>query len=634
MVRTDAIEGLSMLSFKQFLINETSYYNLNLTEELTPAQKKFVDDNFKKTGRAEDISGHVIPHGVDRITIPLEGHGEKKAANPHPDVVGHLKKHGYSVDDYVAGTAKKEGDKRVFKIGKVLNSTNAPKEIHNTFQNDPARAASKSGAGGLHIVISRHPHDVAGMSTNQGWASCMSMGTKDEKEEGPEGFKHMGGSNQHYLQHDVEQGTHVAYLARSDDPEAKKPLARIALKPFEPLDKSKKTILRPESRTYGTGDSAFEHTVKKWANENFPTDPDTDYNKNRKLYHDAGTRTILGRGGMSARKNVTQLKKYLQHSDNVTPEEIHTALDHPDKSVRKLAAAHLNRNSDNITKALNDPDPWVRANSVARPYNQTDYHPAITKDHLDKAVSDRTTTVKSSITNHPDLTHDHLNKLLRDKDHGIQRSALRHKNTSQEMIGKVLDEVDKKGGKAKENVYYSLANSPNVRKEHVERMINNGQHNALSSILINARHANSPKEEHYRNAIPSDINEKMLKHPEHKMRSTAVVYSDNLSDEMYHRAALDPHPDVRANAMRYTKNQKHHDMGVKDSHPAVRAMALEHTGNPEHVSHALRNETDDDIVRSAMRNPNAKKQDIQHVIDNHPNKMTRIRAEHIMGRLG
>ena len=70
-----------MLLFSDF-INQS--YKLDLTEELNDEQKKLVDS--WKSGRAADISSHVIPKGQDRISIPLEGKDDNKEVVPHPKV--------------------------------------------------------------------------------------------------------------------------------------------------------------------------------------------------------------------------------------------------------------------------------------------------------------------------------------------------------------------------------------------------------------------------------------------------------------------------------------------------------------------------------------------------------------------
>jgi hypothetical protein len=196
---------------------------------------------------------------MDRISIPLVHH-ESAEIEPHPDVAEHLSKNNIKIKSYKAGLIEDpKYPNRSIKLGKYLQQTNAPQNVIDSFNNDPNRRAAKQVQKGLHVVISRHPHDVAGMSTDQGWTSCMDLD---------------GGVNSHYMKNEIKNGTHVAYLCRSEDPEAKTPLARIALKPYT-HKKSGETILRPEQTVYGDADNAFGHTVNSWAEKNFPADPET-----------------------------------------------------------------------------------------------------------------------------------------------------------------------------------------------------------------------------------------------------------------------------------------------------------------------------------------------------------------------
>lgn len=276
-------------SFKNFIV-----------EELTDAQKKtvagWVEDSKKPTNQeswdianakmrgepipkfdksvpaAEKLSSHVIPHGQHKVVIPVEHAALDAAALTAPhDVRAHLEKHGYEVHDYHAGQVKDKYG-RIMKLGKALSATKAPDHIVRQFTNDPDRTNKNSDTH--QIVISRHPHDVAGMSTDRGWTSCMHM---------------QDGSNREYLKHDIAHGTHVAYLTRKGDDDIKNPIARIALKPFISHNEEDEhhSILRPEIATYGEGTDAFEHTVNKWSREKFPmSDKHAAYRMPDGLYHD------------------------------------------------------------------------------------------------------------------------------------------------------------------------------------------------------------------------------------------------------------------------------------------------------------------------------------------------------------
>lgn len=244
-------------------------YDLIL-EELSDSQKSKVDKWVKPGRRTIDISSHVFPAGHERVTIPVQDPKDRSVPAPE-HIANHLKEHGYEVHDYLNGRAKDKHGREV-KLGKALRQTKAPAEYIDHFNADPKRNAARLH-GDLHVVVSRHPYDVAGMSTNRGWTSCMDMdGCHDE---------------QRHLKHDVHEGTHVAYLVRKGDHNIENPVARIALKPHTSLDGTH-TVLRPEDRTYGGAASSFGHTVNKWATENFPLNKGHVYTKNTKIYDDAG----------------------------------------------------------------------------------------------------------------------------------------------------------------------------------------------------------------------------------------------------------------------------------------------------------------------------------------------------------
>lgn len=228
-------------------------------------------------------------------TFPLPDAGSD--VEPDSDVVEHLTNHGYDIHDYVKGIASKKvtvGDpsrgiplrEKVVQhtIGSILQRTKAEPHVMNAFMHDPARSATRGVNENAthHVVISKTPYAVGGMSTGTNWTSCMNLST---------------GSNRHYVGRDIEKGTHVAYLVRHDDEtafkhgEPSKPIARIALKPFHADDAEdgvRDTIFRPEERVYGNGNRKFERAVSEWAVKNYPARAGLTYEKDRDVYDDTG----------------------------------------------------------------------------------------------------------------------------------------------------------------------------------------------------------------------------------------------------------------------------------------------------------------------------------------------------------
>ena len=165
------------------------------------------------------------------------------------------------------------------------------------YESDKNRSASKAEQ---KIVISRHLHDVAGMSTNQGWTSCMNLDSGLYKENVPEEVKH---------------GTHVAYLVHKHDHKAEKPIARIALKPY--INDQGKKILRPENKTYGTSNSNFHKTVSLGLISIFQQKT-LPYQKHTDVYDDGGPEAV-GTGILKFKEGNNYYKNGKLHRDGDLP---------------------------------------------------------------------------------------------------------------------------------------------------------------------------------------------------------------------------------------------------------------------------------------------------------------------------
>ena len=129
----------------------------------------------------------------------------------------------------------------------------------------PKSMLTDSKGVSLSIVVSRDPYDIAGMSTDRRWSSCMRLpNDNDPDDEGGQCFYH--------LQHDIRLGTLVAYLIEPADKNIDKPYARIAIKPHHNIEK-KSVYLFSEDRVYhdnSLGDDTYEKfksTVDKFLSE-------------------------------------------------------------------------------------------------------------------------------------------------------------------------------------------------------------------------------------------------------------------------------------------------------------------------------------------------------------------------------
>lgn len=133
-------------------------------------------------------------------------------------------------DDVITKFKKAAAEEINFLI-KLYESTD---EVKSLRQGNPEKK--------YYIVFSKHAYDVAGMSTHRGWTSCMNL---------------YGGSNSHFIQDDVLQGTIVAYLINEKDLNISRPIARISIKPFVNIENPDEVIYQPEHRVYGTAPGDF-----------------------------------------------------------------------------------------------------------------------------------------------------------------------------------------------------------------------------------------------------------------------------------------------------------------------------------------------------------------------------------------
>jgi hypothetical protein len=287
-----------------------------LSEALLPHHAAAISKWIEKSGGEEvvgkKLSAHVFK-GKDVLIHNL--HDEPIDIPIHPMVKEHLEKHGYSLRssaEYHAGYAI-DRHNRITSIGKALSKTKADPSVVSAFTNDPNRAVSSKK--NLAIAYTWEPHHVASMSTGRGWTSCMDMSS---------------GSNAHYLEHDIANGTHCAYLIHKDDEKIENPIARIALKPYTSVDGH--TILRPEGKQYGTPTSAFEQQVSNFADTHFPPAPNKTYRLNRDLYkdsseffthHDDATIDKVVHDAMNSSMNAVGL---LKHDIVQNPQDAHTAV--------------------------------------------------------------------------------------------------------------------------------------------------------------------------------------------------------------------------------------------------------------------------------------------------------------------
>jgi hypothetical protein len=219
-----------------------------------------------------------------RIYLPFESEPRKQVKIPD-ELLNYLqsaipnKPYTTDADNYMQGLAYEvTNPTRKLGIGKMLaRSEGSEKDttrkaqlqaLKRAFDADPQRAATRK-ADKL-IVISRHPYDVAGMSTDRGWGSCMNL---------------VDGINRHYVLRDVKQGSIIAYLINADDVNVNKPLARILIKPYQQKGNPKNLAMMGD-QVYGTAPPEFKQQVDAWVNERYNADKTGLFCLAKGLYRD------------------------------------------------------------------------------------------------------------------------------------------------------------------------------------------------------------------------------------------------------------------------------------------------------------------------------------------------------------
>jgi hypothetical protein len=196
------------------------------------------------------------------------------------DVQSILEENNCQVTDYRGGYCAVGN--RTYRIGKFLNSLrvqyikrlqdqyqkeeiyNLEREVEkansyfdniiNTFVNSSYRVDKQNEQ--FSIVISQNPHDVAQMSTDRDWVSCMELGEGDYYED---------------VFCEVRTGGIVAYLINANDLDIKNPLSRIHIRRFDNKDGQSYAV--PEQTVYGNEIDGFQQAVSNWLNtmqQNFP----------------------------------------------------------------------------------------------------------------------------------------------------------------------------------------------------------------------------------------------------------------------------------------------------------------------------------------------------------------------------
>jgi hypothetical protein len=246
-----------MVGFKQFL----EALDLKTVKELKLTRKSSKAYSSPKLNE--------IFNGKDRIIIDSDFRALEAGIPPTTFryVQKALDSIGYTITlaGYVDNVAWKVADinkKQPFKIGKLLQK-HSPSLVE-AFKKDKIREFKSDMV--YKMVISRHPYDVAGMSTGRKWVSCTELPQKSNNNE-------RVGAYCHLVANAVQEGALIAYLTPLSDTNLTRPISRILLVPHIG---SEGDVVYSVGQTYGAKHNHFEKVVFDWVSKNLNNDQKSD----------------------------------------------------------------------------------------------------------------------------------------------------------------------------------------------------------------------------------------------------------------------------------------------------------------------------------------------------------------------
>ena len=368
-----------------------------LIEALTPDQ---IAKLYKDLGSEYDANIHDnVFKGKSRIYAPLEAqpsNSGEKISSTQKELQNVISNLGYEIDDYKHGLAKKSIDpSKKIKIGKLIKD----KELLNKFANDPIRAATRQ-ASPLEVVFSRDPTDIAGMSTDRGWVSCMDL------DDGPT-------VNNKYIPADIKNGAIIAYLIRENDKNIDNPLARILIKPYYYKNHM---VLFPDN-VYGTNVAGFREVVDKFCKLANSNSPEGNYRLRKSSYSDSHSdiRAHYDFSKIDVTKLTLRAKKLIADRAEVPPEQLMLLAKDKDMEIRDLVA--LNRNTPPEALMLLAKDPvgdvclHVASNISSPP------------EALMLLAKNRWNRVRANVARNINTPHETLMLLAKDHDDQVSHNA-------------------------------------------------------------------------------------------------------------------------------------------------------------------------------------------------------------------
>jgi len=136
-----------------------------------------------------------------------------------------------------------DNEGRTIKIGKLLRKL-GEEDLLKTY--NASKTNSLKDISDLQVVISRHPYDIIGMSTNRGWTTCHDLNDK-----------RYGGHHLHVLKSNLERGMLISYLIRKSDRNINNPISRCS------INKSYSNLY-VDDHVYGTYCEEYVDFLKQW----------------------------------------------------------------------------------------------------------------------------------------------------------------------------------------------------------------------------------------------------------------------------------------------------------------------------------------------------------------------------------
>ena len=518
----------------------------------TMATKAAASSAVNGVSKAQQISKSVFPEGQDRVVIPYERNLE-----PNSNVVKHLTANGYKITDYSAGLASKIGEEnRPMRIGKILNRTGASDDLFRMFDKDPARQGIKTNEH--HIVISRHPYDVAAMSSGQNWESCQTLKqtfTHKKSDGTTVKYAQDRGSRSEMVPGIIASGAHVAYLVKDPKDVDKHfgPLARITLNAFN--SDSGHSILRP-SEEYGERYAGFADSVNRWSEKHFPT-KDAIYYRDHNAYPEGPK----------------QIVDYSPKHDAYWSDEYFSGdalRNHPSQSVHSEWVNRFSKNPKSHDK-----------NAFALLDN-----PKLSKQNADKIAD--TFITKTNDVGHltsiaSKLKHDdHIDMLMQHPkfDKSIAVHVASNENASAEQLHNLLDHYGKSDDAFSERVVNNVALNRKSNDSHYHKILDKESLSPTNPDFIGHMIDLSPAIDGIAaNYQSEDIAQKLVKHP--------VVMSNTI-----HNIAL-KHPhllnqisidDISAAVPRHPMNTNLRNYAVKSGNKQALKAAIRSLPSSQNAS--------------------------------------------------